>query len=108
MPPDRPQRELNSRRLGLWCLGARGSISTCLVHGLSGMREGMLEPVGLATERDPFTRLPLVGLDELVLGGHDVCQRDFGTGADARKPDTADHTRDLVGRRSRARRIIIA
>jgi len=82
MPPESSQRSPSSRRLGLWCLGARGSISTCLVHGLNGLREGLLEPVGIATEREPFTRLPLVGLDELVLGGHDVCTRDFATGAD--------------------------
>jgi len=81
MPPDPTLRSPSTRRLGLWCLGARGSISTCLLHGLGGLREGLLEPVGIATEREPFTRLPLVGLDELVLGGHDVCLRDFATGA---------------------------
>ncbi len=74
-------RETVSRRLGLWCLGARGSIATCLVNGLHGLREGLLEPVGIATEREPFTRLPLIGLDDLVLGGHDVCTRDFATGS---------------------------
>ncbi len=75
MPSDR-----TPRRLGLWLLGARGSISTCLVHGLAGLREGLLEPVGIATERDPFTRLPLAALDDLVLGGHDVCTRDMAAG----------------------------
>jgi myo-inositol-1-phosphate synthase len=76
MPPDR-----TPRRLGLWLIGARGSISTCLVYGLAGLREGLLEPVGIATEREPFTRLPLAALDDLVLGGHDVCTRDLSTGA---------------------------
>ncbi len=74
-------RDTNARRLGLWCLGARGSIATCLVNGLHGLREGMLEPTGIATEREPFTRLPLIGLDDLVLGGHDVCRRDFSVGS---------------------------
>lgn len=79
---DRSERSPTSRRVGVWCLGARGSISTCLVHGLSGLREGLLEPIGIATVREPFSRLPLVGLDELVLGGHDVCTRDFVAGAE--------------------------
>ena len=70
------------RRLGLWLIGARGSISTCLAYGLSGIREGLLEPIGLCTEREPFTRLPLAALDEIVLGGHDVCRRDLTHSAD--------------------------
>jgi myo-inositol-1-phosphate synthase len=70
------------RRLGLWLIGARGSISTCLVYGLAGLREGLLEPVGLVTERDPFRALPLAGLDEIVVGGHDVCRRDMSKSAD--------------------------
>lgn len=81
MRPERTETPSAPRRVGVWCVGARGSISTCLLHGLSGLREGLLEPVGVATEREPFTRLPLVGLDALVLGGHDVCTRDFATGA---------------------------
>lgn len=70
------------RRLGLWLIGARGSISTCIVYGLAGLREGLLEPIGLVTEQAPFTSLPLVGTDEIVLGGHDVCRRDLSASAD--------------------------
>ncbi len=76
MPTDRPPR-----RLGLWLLGARGSIATCLAHGLAGLREGLLEPTGIVTERDPFTRLGLVSLEDIVLGGHDVCTRGLARGA---------------------------
>ena len=82
MSRDRTGGSASRRRLGVWLVGARGSISTCLVHGLSGLREGLLEPIGVLTEREPFTRLPLVGLDDLVLGGHDVCTRDFRSGAE--------------------------
>jgi myo-inositol-1-phosphate synthase len=63
------------RRVGLWLLGARGSVATCVAYGLAGLREGLLEPVGLVTAREPFARLPLAGFDELELGGHDVCRR---------------------------------
>jgi hypothetical protein len=59
----------NPRKVGVWLIGARGSISTCLVYGLAGIREGMLEPTGVITQKDPFTRLRLVDLDALVLGG---------------------------------------
>lgn len=67
--------ENNNGPVGLWMIGARGSISTCVAYGLAGLVEGMLEPVGLVTETGPLARLPLVPLEELVLGGHDVCTR---------------------------------
>lgn len=67
----------NPRRLGVWLIGARGSISTCIAYGLAGLREGLIEPTGILTEKDPFHRLRFVGLDALVLGGHDVCGRDL-------------------------------
>jgi myo-inositol-1-phosphate synthase len=61
--------------VGVWLVGGRGSVSTCVVYGLAGLREGWLDPTGIATELAPFSELALVGLDELVLGGHDVCRR---------------------------------
>jgi myo-inositol-1-phosphate synthase len=66
---------------GLWLIGARGSISTCVAYGLAGLNEGLLEPLGMCTERPPFERLGLVPLDQFVLGGHDVCLRDLSSSA---------------------------
>lgn len=64
-----------ARRVGLWLIGARGSVATCVAYGLAGLREGLLEPTGMVTAREPFASLPLVDPDQLVLGGHDVCRR---------------------------------
>ena len=61
--------------VGLWLIGARGAISTCVAYGLAGLVEGLLEPVGLVTETEDLARLPLVPIEDLVLGGHDVCTR---------------------------------
>lgn len=66
---------------GMWLVGARGAISTCLLYGLHGLREGLLEPVGLVTEGKAFRGVPLVPLENLVLGGHDVCERDISEAA---------------------------
>lgn len=65
----------NSAPLGVWLIGARGAISTCIAYGLAGLVEGLLEPVGLVTENPPFTSLPLTPYENIVLGGHDVCTR---------------------------------
>ncbi len=75
------QNEKRGGRLGVWLVGARGSISTCLVYGLHGLREGLLEPVGLVSERPPLTELGLRPLEDLVLGGHDVCTRSLSESA---------------------------
>ncbi|HIG11008.1 MAG: inositol-3-phosphate synthase [bacterium] len=67
--------------VGLWLIGARGSISTCVAYGLSGIVEGRIGPVGLVTETEPLASLPLVPLENLVLGGHDVCTRSLTNSA---------------------------
>ncbi len=65
------------RRLGLWLIGARGSIATCVAYGLSGLRQGLLEPVGLATCGPALARLPLRAFDAIVLGGHEIGRADL-------------------------------
>jgi len=50
-------------------------VATCVVYGLAGLREGLVAPTGLVTLRDPLSRLDLAGVDEIVLGGHEVCAR---------------------------------
>src|SRR5262245_57176020 len=64
-------------RLGLWLVGARGSVATCVAYGLAGLAEGLIEPTGLVTARDPFERLDLASFADFVLGGHDVCRREL-------------------------------
>ena len=70
-----PPSAKQDRRVGLWLIGARGCVATCVAYGHAGVREGLLETVGLVTARAPFDRLPLAHMHELVLGGHDVCRR---------------------------------
>lgn len=69
------------RRTGVWLIGARGAISTCVVYGLAGLSEGLIEPVGLATETEPLVDLGLRPFGEYVIGGHDVCLRDLSRSA---------------------------
>ncbi|MBL8802526.1 MAG: inositol-3-phosphate synthase [Planctomycetes bacterium] len=68
-------RTAAARRVGVWLVGARGSISTCVAYGLAGLRAGLVEPLGMVTQTEPFTRLDLASLDSLVVGGHDICTR---------------------------------
>ena len=73
--------ETTPARLGVWLIGARVSISTCVTYGLAGLRAGLLEPVGLVTERDPFRRLGLAAFEDMVLGGHEIALGDLSRSA---------------------------
>ncbi len=74
-------RERRQRRVGLWLVGGRGAISTCVAYGLSGLGRGLLEPVGLVTAREPLSGLDLLPPEAFVLGGHDVCVRGLSRAA---------------------------
>jgi myo-inositol-1-phosphate synthase len=76
-----PNGRASERSTGVWLVGARGSIATCVAYGLANLVEGLLEPIGLASELQPLAALDLAPLDSLVLGGHDVCRRDLSTSA---------------------------
>ncbi len=59
-------------RMGLWLVGAKGGVATTVITGLAALTRGAVEPVGLVTALDPFTRLDLVGFPDIVIGGHDI------------------------------------
>jgi len=69
------ETDKNNERLGVWLVGARGAISTCVAYGLAGLVEGLIEPVGMCTETEALSGLELCSLDDIVLGGCDVCAR---------------------------------
>jgi myo-inositol-1-phosphate synthase len=73
--------ETEGRRLGLWLVGARGGIATCVAYGLSGLRQGVLEPIGLTTAVGPVGQLPLADCSDIVLGGHEVVRGDLSRSA---------------------------
>ena len=85
MTSDRPAPPASSEPVGLWLVGARGSIGSTVALGLMALRRGLIPPVGLATELDPLCRLGFAAFDQLVLGGCDV-----------RRTKVADGVRELV------------
>ena len=59
-------------RMGLWLVGAHGSVATTAVVGLTALSAGLAEPTGLVTAGKPFADVPLPGPTDIVIGGHDV------------------------------------
>lgn len=68
-------------RVGLWLIGGRGAIATCVAYGVAGLRRGLVSGVGLPSEAPPLDELGLVEHADIVLGGHDICTRDLSTSA---------------------------
>ncbi|WP_017543898.1 inositol-3-phosphate synthase [Nocardiopsis prasina] len=59
-------------RIGVWLVGARGSVATTAVLGALAVRAGAAERTGCVTERPEFADAGLPGLGDLVFGGHDL------------------------------------
>lgn len=58
--------------VGVWLIGAKGNIGTTVITGAKAIEQGLSDTAGLITSREPFSRLELPDIDELVFGGHDI------------------------------------
>lgn len=59
-------------RVGVWLIGARGSVATTVVAGCAAVTAGLRPPTGLVTEMHTFADSGLPTLSSLVFGGHDT------------------------------------
>ncbi|CAL9390086.1 hypothetical protein SUDANB105_01238 [Streptomyces sp. enrichment culture] len=59
-------------RVGVWLIGARGSVATTVVAGCAAVTAGLHPPTGMVTETPPFEDSGLPPLSSLVFGGHDI------------------------------------
>ncbi|WP_372459836.1 inositol-3-phosphate synthase, partial [Streptomyces anatolicus] len=58
--------------VGVWLIGARGSVATTAIAGCAAVAAGLHAPVGMVTETPPFADCGLPTLSSLVFGGHDT------------------------------------
>jgi myo-inositol-1-phosphate synthase len=59
-------------RVGVWLIGARGSVATTVIAGCAAVTAGLHAPTGMVTETDLFADCGLPTLPSLVFGGHDT------------------------------------
>jgi myo-inositol-1-phosphate synthase len=69
------------RRVGVWLIGARGSVATTAVVGAAAVAAGLAEPIGLVTAQPPFADAGMPALEALVFGGHDIVETPLATRA---------------------------
>ncbi|MFM8892586.1 MAG: inositol-3-phosphate synthase, partial [Planctomycetia bacterium] len=89
-------------RVGLWLIGAKGGVATTAITGLANLARRAIEPVGLVTALDPFSRLGLVDFSDIVVGGHDIRRggladeaRRMWTDSRAIHPDLLENAREF-------------
>ncbi|MFD7076386.1 inositol-3-phosphate synthase [Nocardioides sp. NPDC059952] len=61
-----------SARVGLWLVGACGSVGVTTTVGALAVRAGLAGRVGLVAEQPEVAAAGLPSLDDLVIGGHDL------------------------------------
>jgi myo-inositol-1-phosphate synthase len=61
-------------RIGVWLVGARGSVATTAVIGAAALRSGLAGPTGCVTELPDFEDAGLPAVGDLVFGGHDLAE----------------------------------
>jgi myo-inositol-1-phosphate synthase len=59
-------------KVGVWLIGARGSVATTVVAGAAAVKCGLSPAVGCVTELPVFATCAMPGIDDLVFGGHDI------------------------------------
>ncbi len=70
------------RKVGVWVVGACGSVSTCAITGVEAIKAGAIGTVGLVSELEQFRHLNLCRLDQLVFGGHEIRRADLVASAE--------------------------
>jgi myo-inositol-1-phosphate synthase len=68
---------METRRLGIWLVGAFGGVGTSIALGLAALRRGLTSTTGLVTELPKFRQLRFASFDACVIGGHDVRRTSF-------------------------------
>ncbi|MGQ4385459.1 inositol-3-phosphate synthase [Streptomyces sp. SAS_270] len=63
---------LSRARVGVWLIGARGSVATTVVAGCAAVTAGLHPPTGMISETPAFADCRLPALSSLVFGGHDT------------------------------------
>ncbi|WP_425309594.1 inositol-3-phosphate synthase [Ammonicoccus fulvus] len=59
-------------QVGLWLVGARGSIGVTTAVGLAAIAAGAADLTGCVTACEELAGLPLLAAGDIVLGGHDI------------------------------------
>jgi myo-inositol-1-phosphate synthase len=84
------------RRVGVWIIGALGSVSALVAAGLEALKSGLAGPTGLVTSSPDFDGAGLADPATFVLGGHEVRGGDLAASAEEFGRVNGVLTRDVL------------
>ena len=64
-------------RIGVWLVGASGSVATTVMAGAVALSKRKAKPTGLVTALPQFRKVKFCGFGSLVFGGHEVREPDL-------------------------------
>src|SRR2546430_17131081 len=85
-------------KVGVWLIGAQGSLASTAVMGARAIARGLAGGGGLVTELPELAPLPLVGVGELAFGGWDIAPTGLVAQARSLASDDAAVPESLVTR----------
>jgi myo-inositol-1-phosphate synthase len=63
---------MNSSRIGIWLIGARGGVGGTVLLGLAALQRGLISPVGLVSGLPQFVKAGLADWPRFVAAGHEI------------------------------------
>lgn len=72
---------MESEPIGIWIVGAFGTVATTMVVGARAVAAGIAPAFGLVSESPGFAQLGLAPLESLVFGGHEIRDSSFEVSA---------------------------
>ncbi|MBI4834195.1 MAG: inositol-3-phosphate synthase [Planctomycetes bacterium] len=63
---------MGNKSLGVWIIGASGSVASAAVAGAEIFARQLAEPIGLITELPDFKNVGFTPFDRIIFGGHEV------------------------------------
>jgi myo-inositol-1-phosphate synthase len=63
---------MNDRKIGVWLIGAAGSISATVIMGALALGKKLTAPTGMITATELFSDIDLVPVQAMVFGGCDI------------------------------------
>lgn len=87
---------MSDKKIGVWLIGALGSISTTAMLGAFALRKNLIKPTGMITAAQPFCELDLTPVEVLEFGGCDVREGTLREAAFRNARETGSIDADIV------------
>ena len=87
-----------ANRIGIWLIGAKGSLATTTILGLTALKKGLIPDTGLVSRLPQFQHLELADWADFVVAGHEIREVSLLDEANRLATESRTVTAELVAR----------